>query len=66
MEGLSDFALWFFSLKMDVVTLPWLEANKYTIGVILAGPYLICRWYRQNAKRIKNLDQELEKETTGE
>ncbi len=66
MEGFSAFIQWFFTLKMDSIVLPWLEANKYTIGFILGLPYLACRWYRRNADRIKNLDRELEEKASGE
>jgi hypothetical protein len=54
---MEDFIQWFFGLKMDAVVLPWLEANKYTIGFILGLPYLACRWYRQNVSRIKSLNE---------
>lgn len=67
MESFLDFLNWFFSLKMDNVTLPWAEANKYTIGFILGIPYLIYRWYRNSLYQIRILDDEYDdKETAAE
>jgi len=51
---------WFFSLQTDATTLPWFEANKYTMGAIFGGPYLIYRWYRSNLSRIRLAEREFD------
>jgi len=65
-EAIVEFIKWFFSLKMDAVTLPWVDANKITIGFFLGAPYMIYRWYRNSVNKIKNLDTELDKQEAGD
>lgn len=50
-----EFFQWFFGLELDSVTLPWLEANKYTIGFILGAPVFAYRWYQKNVKQIHQM-----------
>lgn len=58
LKEIVEFFNWFFGLKWDEVTLQWFEANKYTVGFLLAAPVLIYRWMRRNAYQIQMVDQE--------
>ena len=57
MNEILEAIKWFFGLQMDSVTLPWAEANKYTIAFLLGAPVMAARWYwktRHQAKLAAN------------
>jgi hypothetical protein len=65
MNELIEWLRWFFSLEMDAVTLPWVEANKYTIAFILGAPVMAARWYWKTRDQAKKANLEFEKTERG-
>ena len=61
MDGLIDFCNWFFSLQWDAVTLPWIEANKYTTIAIIGIPVIVFRWARKTIYQMKQIDKEYDR-----
>ena len=51
-QPVVDFSTWFFSQQWDSVTGPWLEANKYTLGTVVAFPVLVAKWRARTKAKI--------------
>lgn len=66
MEWLIETATAIAALRMDSVLLPWLEENKYTIGLVLGLPCYVYKWYRGNVYKIRSVDSEFDRKESEE